>query len=79
MAAYEVAQAQRGFRIGFLVPVGLVGAGLGMYLAAPALSTWLPAAEPMLTALISQGDIVQERLAAQIFAAFERLGAGGGS
>lgn len=79
LAAFEVAQARQGFRIGFAVPVAVVVVALGGYLAAPRLLDRMPSAEPVLTALISQGDMVQERLASQILAAFERLGGEGAS
>lgn len=79
LAAYEEAAAKRGFRIGFAVPVVAAGLALGLYLGAPWLSARLPVVEPLMRTLVAQGDMVQEQLAAQILAAFDRLGAGGGS
>ncbi len=75
----EAAEIQRGFRIGFLVPVAVVLAGLALYLAAPGLALHLPAAAPALERVIAHGDAVQEGLARGILGMFGQESGADGS
>lgn len=79
LAAYQAQQQQRGFRIGFGIPVVAVCLGLMLYLTAPLVMERMPEAEPVLQVLVERGDQMQERLATGIIAAFDRLGPDDGS
>jgi predicted Zn finger-like uncharacterized protein len=68
-----IEREQRGFRIGFLLPVVLIVAGLALYAAAPRIGASYPAAAPMLERVHQGGSAILVSLDAQIRGAFAAI------